>query len=406
MNIIIAFSEPFPYGGANTNRIISYAKEMVRQGHSVTVHCLQPYVTPSMLNDNSIPKPDVSGEFEGIKYVHTCGSIRWPESGTHKFKKQLIRLKSCLRSLLLLYRNRKQIDILEIEDMPKSSMFFFYFVSRICGVKYVVERSELPDIYKNPERFKSWHKRFYVWISYLSFKLFDGWILETQTLVDYYIPKAKKGAKYCIIPMTVEEERFLNVSLQNSKFEKYGKYIAYCGNMREIDGLSILIKAFAIVSEKYNDVNLLLAGNSSDVPAQKQLVKDLGVENRVVFLGKVLRDDVPVLLAGAYALALASPTSIRSCASMPCKVGEYLCTGRPVIVTGLGEIPKYIQDGVSAYLAKPDKEEFFADKLEEVLRDPVMANEVGHNGLSVALKEFASPVQASRIIAFFESLLN
>ena len=91
---------------------------------------------------------------------------------------------------------------------------------------------------------------------------------------------------------------------------------------------------------------------------------------------------------------------------MPCKVGEYLCTGRPVIVTGLGEIPKYLQDGVSAYLAKPDNEEFFAYKLEEVLRDSVKANIVGENGRAVALQEFASPVQAGHIIAFFEVLLK
>lgn len=405
MNIVIAFSEPFPYGGANTNRIISYAKEMVRQGHSVTVHCLQPYVTPSMLEDESIPKPTISGEFEGIKYIHTCGSIEWPEPSTHKLKKSLIRLKSYLKSFRLLFRNRKQLDILEIEDMPKSSMFFFFIVSKLCGVKYVVERSELPDIYKNPEKFKTCRKRIYVWISYLSFKLFDGWILETQILVDYYMPKAKKRAKCCIIPMTVEEERFLNVSLVDSKFKKYGKYIAYCGNMCEIDGLSILIKAFAIISGKYQDVKLLLAGNSSDVPSQKQLAKDLGIENRVVFLGKVLRDDVPVLLAGAYALALASPTSIRSCASMPCKVGEYLCTGRPVIVTGLGEIPKYVQDGVSAYLAKPDSAELFAEKLNEALKDSDTASSIGLNGKDVALREFSSPVQAGRIVSFFHSLL-
>ena len=118
-----------------------------------------------------------------------------------------------------------------------------------------------------------------------------------------------------------------------------------------------------------------------------------------------MRDDVPVLLAGAYALALASPTSIRSCASMPCKVGEYLCTGRPVIVTGLGEIPKYVQDGVSAYLAKPDSAELFAEKLDEALKDSDTASSIGLNGKDVALREFSSPVQAGRIVSFFHSLL-
>ena len=405
MNIVIAFSEPFPYGGANTNRIISYAREMVIKGHTVTVHCLQPYFTPSQEKDISIPRPEVDGFFEGIHYIHTCGSIYWPEPHTKKLKKQFIRMKSYLNSLKLLFKERKRIDILEIEDMPKSSMFFFYFVSRLCGLKYVVERSELPDIHKNPERFESLRKRPYVWISKLSFKLFDGWILETQVLVDYYMPKASKGARYCIIPMTVEEGRFLNVDKNDNRYQEYGKYIAYCGNMQEIDGLSILIKAFAIVLRRFSDVKLLLAGVSKDVPALKQLALSLGIESNVVFLGKILRDEVPVFLSNAYALALASPTSIRACASMPCKVGEYLCTGRPVIVTKLGEIPKYLQDGESAYLPEPDSPEKFSDKIIEALAHPDKASVIGEKGKEVALKEFASSIQADRILSFFKSII-
>ena len=174
----------------------------------------------------------------------------------------------------------------------------------------------------------------------------------------------------------------------------------------EIDGISILIRAFGIVRSKYPDVKLVLAGDSTDVPMQKKLVESLGIEDSVVFLGRVSRDAVPQLLADATILALASPTSDRACASMPCKVGEYLCTGNPVVVTGLGEINKYLKDGVSAYLSKPDSAEAFADKLDEVLSDYEKAYTIGLAGKEVAIKSFGSEAQVKRVEAFYKEVMN
>ena len=403
MNIVIIFTTPFPYADAGANRVISYAREVSALGHTVTVHSLQPSIRPSQLDNPNIPKPEVEGVIDGINYIHTAGTIMWPESGKGMIKKKLLRVMARINSYRLLIRQRKSIDILQIYSHSTSDHIAYGRLSHFLHIPYVAEFSEFPLEYKKKELFvntKSGRKQ--IKRVEQSIKSFDAFILETQTLVDYYIPLARTDAKYCIVPMTVEESRFVGYPKSESK---YGHYIAYCGNMREDDGMSILIRAYSQIHPSHPNIKLVLAGNSVDVPAQKQLVRDLGIEEDVLFIGRLSRDEIPEFITNADVLCLASPKSARASATMPCKVGEYMCTGNPVVVTGQGEIFKYLFDGKNAYLAEPDSVDSFADKLEYVLNNPQEAEQVGRNGIATAVQEFGSEAQAKRIVAFFETLI-
>lgn len=402
MKIVIPYTNPFPYGDANANRLISYAKELVNQGIDVDVLALQPSVRPSDMDNDNVPKPDVEGIYEGIHYIHTSGSTYWPETGKGKLRKEWILLKSYLGAAKIIRSDRKDINIIQLCVANTFSFYFFRIISRQCKLKYVVERGELPYFIKHTERVNGLIKRSIAWMTKKSYAFFDGWILETQNLVDYYMTVAKKGAKYCVVPMTVEEDRFVGLTKKDSTL---GRYVGYCGNMREDDGVSILIRSFAQIAAKYPSVKLVLAGHSPDVPAQKKLVDDLGIENQVVFLGRLSRTEVPQFITDAEVLTLASPLSIRASATMPCKVGEYMCTGNPVVVTGQGEIFKYLRDGENAFLATPDSVEDFASKLDYVLSHKEEARAVGERGRQSALVDFGSAAQAKRIADFYKSLL-
>lgn len=400
MNIVIVTKEEFPYGGAASNRVLTYMPGLVALGHQVTILCL------FLSRKENAELLDENGEciFQGIRIKYAAGKIPWPVGKKAYLTKALLRYKARRNAKRFLEQNKKVIDVVQ---MYSTEIELYERYGKIChdlGLKYCIERSELPDIIKYKERFDHSEKGAkYIERSEKAFSLFDGWILETQTLVDYYQKFFRPGTKCAIVPMTVDVERF---TLDRSKTSKYGRYIAYCGNMQEIDGISILIKAYAIMHKNYPDVELVLAGESSDTPAQKQLADSLGLKDNIIFLGRISRDEVPPLLADATILALASPTSDRACASMPCKVGEYLCTGNPVVVTGLGEINKYLKDGVSAYLSKPDSAEAFADKLDEVLSDYEKACTIGLAGKDVAIKSFGSEAQVKRVEAFYKELTN
>ena len=405
MFIPIIYTGSFPYGDASANRILSYAVEMAKFGHEVQVMSLVTYDQPFTDKEREDLMRCSAITYRGINVHYVSGADFWPREKGKKVRKLWLYLRGIIRATSLL--NKRKGDYTSIMTYSSSIFqhFWFSYVAKKNHVKLIIERAELPSIEQEKSRYeKSFLGRLLILLTKKAFKKPDAWILETQHLVDYYIPLGKPNCPYLIVPMTVDIAKY---SEPTKTFSPYSPYIAYCGNMSEADGISILIKAFSFIADKFPSYKLVLAGDSSAVPAQKQLVSDMGLDNRVVFLGRISSETVPQFLKNASLLVLASPTSIRSTTTMPCKVGEYLCTGNPVVVTNLGEIPKYLTDGVSAFLPEPDSPEQFALGLEKAMNtDKDTLISIGKEGYRVAEANFNSTVQAKRIMEFLIELAD
>ena len=215
-------------------------------------------------------------------------------------------------------------------------------------------------------------------------------IVMTHKLLTYYQDLADH-CQFFLMPMTVEIERFNNIGNCNPEEE----YIAYCGNLghNNKDGVDILINSFNEIHHKYPDIKLYIIGDTnkkdnSEYIKLKELVKSLDICDYVIFKGRVHRDKIPSLLYNAKILVLSRPDNLQAQGGFPTKLGEYLLTGKPVVVTDVGEIHYYLKDGVNAYIAKPGEISSFTNKLYEVLNDYDNALEIGLRGRDVALKNF------------------
>jgi len=115
---------------------------------------------------------------------------------------------------------------------------------------------------------------------------------------------------------------------------------------------------------------------------------------------------MPPLLCGAKVLALARPSSLQSTGGFPTKLGEYLATGKPVVVTKVADIPRYLEDGENAYLVEPDDNSAFAEKLGFVLSHYEDALQTAQKGKELTNTVFNYKIQSRRIQDFFISWLN
>lgn len=185
-------------------------------------------------------------------------------------------------------------------------------------------------------------------------------------------------------------------------------YICYCGSLTlEKDGVNILIESFWRIASHYQALKLLLIGKGDTVEeeeAVKDLVRKLGAENRVVFTGQMSRTEVPEYLCNARILALARPNSKIADAGFPSKLTEYLSTGRPVVVTKVGEIPVYLKDNETAFLCEPDSVDAFAERLDYVLKNYEHALAIGIKGRELTSTVFNYSYQTRRISEFISSL--
>lgn len=220
----------------------------------------------------------------------------------------------------------------------------------------------------------------------------------SSALKEYYIQRGCESEKIHVINMTVDPQRFSGLTKDISA----ERYIAYCGTAsNNKDGVDKLIKAYGIVAQKHPDVKLYIIGETpseSDKTGNLELMKSLQIENKVVFTGRVKAEDMPQLLKNAEVLALARPDNKQAKYGFPTKLGEYLLTGNPVVVTAVGDIPKFLTDGVSALIAPAENDEIFADKLNWALEHPEECWNIGQKGKQVAMESFNAAVETRKMM--------
>jgi len=230
-------------------------------------------------------------------------------------------------------------------------------------------------------------------------KKLSGLFVISNPLKEYYENLGMNPSKIHVINMTVDVDRFLNIKKKACK----ERYIAYCGNVsNNKDGVDILIKSFALVCKKRLDIKLYIIGKTpskKDSSDNIQLIKSLGIEEKIVFTGVVSSRRIPQLLKDADVLALARPDNLQAKYGFPTKLGEYLLTENPVVVTSVGDIPLFLKDGISALISEPSNVKMFADKLLWALDNPEKASIIGKAGADVAIKDFNSKIETQKLIS-------
>lgn len=253
------------------------------------------------------------------------------------------------------------------------------------GVKLYVEYTEHPNATGIGGRFLTPSmQNFYKLIAKV-----DGLFVITTALRDFYISKGVPASKIHITNITVDASRFQNIE----KKLDVVPYIAYCGTVsNNKDGVDLLIKSFSQVVRKYPEFKLYIIGStptSDELTKNQKLIEELGIKDSVVLTGVVTADKMPQLLKDAQILALNRPDNLQARNGFATKIGEYLLTENPVVLTAVGDFPLFFKDGVNAYLSSPDNINEFAKKLMEVLSDYERARMIGKNGANTARKYFS-----------------
>jgi glycosyltransferase involved in cell wall biosynthesis len=267
------------------------------------------------------------------------------------------------------------------------------------NIKIFHERTELPRIMGYSSSFLNRIINYY----YINKLIpgFSGIFVISDKLVDFFKAYNRNIKKI----LTVVDTDFFNNKI-NTSFDF--PYIAYCGTMKgEKDGVPILIRSFAKLLNQLPSFKLLLIGNNSDKSSIKEIIdtiEKLDLKDKVIFTGLVAREEMPGLLGNAVLLVVSKPDIEQNTANFPIKIGEYLATGVPMVVTRVGEIHKFITDGENGFVAMPGSDESFYSKMLEALSDYERAKKIGLNGRLVAKEIFDYKIQSKLVTDFITGI--
>jgi L-malate glycosyltransferase len=166
-------------------------------------------------------------------------------------------------------------------------------------------------------------------------------------------------------------------------------------------GLDVLIRAVALLRDVDPSFKVLLVGDGPLREELEELVRSLGIEERIRFLGRQERHEVVSLIHGCEAVVLPSrsePFGIAVIEGMACK--------KPVVATAVGGIPEIIENGKNGILVEPDSPAGLAEALITVLRDPALQRAIASNGYATVHERFRSEKTGSTYETVFAYLLD
>lgn len=148
--------------------------------------------------------------------------------------------------------------------------------------------------------------------------------------------------------------------------------ILYAGRLEWRKGIGTLVQALSELGQQWAESTLYIIGGGSTKPSKRldsdelsrlhQIIKELGLKNRVHFLGAKPQTQMAAYYAAADVCVVPSyyePFGIVPIEAMAC--------GTPVIASRIGGMQFTVEDGITGYLALPRCPIDLAGKIEIVL---------------------------------------
>ena len=158
--------------------------------------------------------------------------------------------------------------------------------------------------------------------------------------------------------------------------------ILFAGVVSPRKGYQDLIRSFALISAKYPEWKTYFAG-SGEIETGHSLSKDLGIENKIKFLGWKSGSDKDELFKRASILCLPSYAE-----GFPMTILEAWAYGLPIVTTPVGSLPEVSVDGEDLLFFSPGDINKLSILLEKLIVDTSLRQKLSQASLRHANNDF------------------
>jgi glycosyltransferase involved in cell wall biosynthesis len=255
------------------------------------------------------------------------------------------------------------------------------------------------ELHLLPKKIKPFHlyvwkraKKLIVLTSFIKKRMIDVGISPDKIIV------ASDGVNLSMFDILVsKEEARIKTHLPQDK-----KILGYVGMLRTLGmekGVDVAIKALAEIKDK-NAIFVLVGGSTADIDFYKNLAMNMGISERIIFVGRVEHSQIPIYLKAFDVLLAPFPENEHYSFYMsPMKIFEYMASKRPIISTALPTLREIIGD--SALLVKPGKVDSLRDGINKVLDNSELSENLSKKAYDRVL-EYTWQNRAKNILKFIK----
>ncbi len=230
-------------------------------------------------------------------------------------------------------------------------------------------------------------------------------IASTPMEAEEYKTKGVSEDRIEVVPGGIDPTEFENLPQKGSFRKAYDltddcKMILYLGRIQRIKGLDLLVKAFAQLEGKLDNVKLVMVGpDEGYLPTLKRLINDLGIEEKVLFTSFIPAEMKIAAYVDADIYVL--PSSYEC---FPTTVMEACACGTPVIVTDTCHIAPLVKDDVG--IVVPYDEDQLSKALGNILDDDEMRAKFAERGIALIREQLNLQSYANRVEAVYKKVLS
>ncbi|MBP9749834.1 MAG: glycosyltransferase family 4 protein [Candidatus Pacebacteria bacterium] len=177
---------------------------------------------------------------------------------------------------------------------------------------------------------------------------------------------ARQGIRSVCIPNAVALPRSVPL-------DPASKTILYAGRLEKLKGLDYLLDALPVVCAKVPEARLVVVGTGTYTKELRQRAEQLGVTDRIAWIGHVSQDALNEYYASAALVVMPSvwPEPFG-------KVGvEAMAVGRPVVACDVGGVQEWLSDEVTGFLVPPKDADALARRITQLLSDERLRIKMG-----------------------------
>jgi glycosyltransferase involved in cell wall biosynthesis len=171
-------------------------------------------------------------------------------------------------------------------------------------------------------------------------------------------------------------------------------------SLKKLKRLDLLVKACApLIRREGSSAWLVLVGKGPERESLEALTRELGIDDRTLFLG--VRDDVESVLRAADLVVLSSRTE-----AFPNVVLEAMATGLAVVTTDVGSVREMVEPEESAIVVPPGDEKALAAAIDRLAGDPKLLIRFGARGREIVEARFRFEAMRDARERLFDELLS
>ncbi|WP_102335850.1 N-acetyl-alpha-D-glucosaminyl L-malate synthase BshA [Salimicrobium jeotgali] len=194
----------------------------------------------------------------------------------------------------------------------------------------------------------------------------------------------------------VDDREYQHVDSRNLKQQfnigEEEKVVIHVSNFRKVKRVEDVVRSFHLIQQEIT-AKLVLVGDGPEFNKVYNLVEQLGIEEKVLFVGK--QERVQELLSIADVKLLLSEKE-----SFGLVLLEAMACGVPCIGTDTGGIPEVIEDGVYGYIVEVQDIEQVKEKALRILKDAQLSRSFSENAVRAVSEKFS----AEKIVKQYEKL--